>query len=193
MPQKVWDQSWEDGNQDDDVLARAALKNPDAFAIIYRRYVDRIYRYVAMHMDNEKNAEDLTAEVFLAALNGLPKYRKKGLFSAWLFAIARNKLTDSYRKQQPRLVYGSENFENSVIDVDALPLAKVIQAESLEHLVGLIQQLKPQQIELLQLRFSGKLTYAEIASVVGRSEAAVKMSIRRILRRLQDRWEVEHE
>lgn len=192
MLQKESVQTQEDGGQDDDALARTALNDPNDFAILYRRYVNRIYRYLIVYTNSEKEAEDLTAEVFLAALNGLPRYRENGHFAAWLFAIARNKLTDSYRKKKPRLIHDLEDIENCE-DGDSMPLTKIIHAEELERLSDLVGQLKPQQIELLQLRFSGRLTYAEIASIVGRSEAAVKMSIGRLLRRLQAQWELEHE
>jgi len=85
-------------HQDEVALVRAAQTDAEAFAVLYDRYVQRLYHYCHHRTNNARDAEDLTAQTFLAALEGFPRYRQDGHFAAWLFAIARNKVMDYYRR-----------------------------------------------------------------------------------------------
>ena len=89
----------QDNAIDDAVLVRAARHDLAAFAALYRRYVTPIYRYLYSRVGNAADAEDLTAQTFVAALEGLPGYRERGNFAAWLFTIAHNKAADHHRQQ----------------------------------------------------------------------------------------------
>src|SRR5690606_23373838 len=86
---------------DDAALVRAARGDPAAFAALYRRYVGPVYRYLYSRLGHAAEAEDLTAQVFSEALQALPRYRERKRFAAWLFAIARRRLADHYRRQRP--------------------------------------------------------------------------------------------
>ena len=68
---------------DDASLAKDAALNEEAFTALYRRYVAPIYRYLYHRLGNANDAEDLTAQVFMEALEGLASYRERGSFSAW--------------------------------------------------------------------------------------------------------------
>lgn len=81
--------------------AQAARHEARAFAAIYRRYVDNVYRYGYSRVGSQADAEDLTAQVFLDALQGLNGYRERGTFSAWLFTIAHCRIVDHYRRRRP--------------------------------------------------------------------------------------------
>ncbi len=84
---------------DDGSLAKAARTDRDAFDVLYRRYVDRVYRYCYVHAGNRPDAEDLAAQTFVAVLESLPRYGGRGPFAAWLFGIARRKCADYHRRQ----------------------------------------------------------------------------------------------
>jgi RNA polymerase sigma-70 factor (ECF subfamily) len=71
-----------DDGADDSLIVRAARSDPAAFAPLYRRYVTRVYRYIYSRVGNNADAEDLTAQVFLAALEGLQRYHEQGNFAA---------------------------------------------------------------------------------------------------------------
>src|SRR5512147_978265 len=83
---------------DDERLVRAAQKNPADFKPIYQKWLKPVYRYFYFRVGNEKDAEDLTSQVFLKVYEDLPRYRSRGCFSAWLFTIARARAADFYRK-----------------------------------------------------------------------------------------------
>jgi RNA polymerase sigma-70 factor (ECF subfamily) len=179
------------GGEEDASLVKAARRNPAAFAALYRRYVTPIYRYLYSHVGHAADAEDLTAQVFTEALEGLGRYRERGSFAAWLFTIARRRAADHHRRRQRPYLSLDEALDRP--DEDKSPLAHVVQDETLRRLATLVAQLDKEQQELLRLRFAGGLTYAEISTLTGRSEAAVKMAVHRLLRRLEAEWEKSDE
>jgi RNA polymerase sigma-70 factor (ECF subfamily) len=85
----------------------------------------------------------------------------------------------------------NEALDSPTESVD--PLAHVVQEEALRRLAVLVAQLDEKQQELLRLRFAGGLTHGEIGRIVGRSEAAIKMAVHRLLRRLEAEWEESDE
>ena len=78
----------------DDLLVEQAKHDIRAFDRLYDKYVQSIYRYLFSRVGNQAVAEDLTSITFLAAIEQFPKYRHRGYFGAWLFAIARRKVAD---------------------------------------------------------------------------------------------------
>lgn len=167
---------------DDSQLIEEAKKDPARFADLYRKYVDSIYHYLLARVGNEREAEDLTAEVFLQALEGLENYHHRGHFAAWLFTIARRRVADHYRGQPRELsAYGFDNIpeqENNLLE-------DLIQQQELESLENVVSSLPEEQQELLRLRCAAGLTFREIAGVLEHSESAVKMSYYRLLDRLE--------
>jgi RNA polymerase sigma-70 factor, ECF subfamily len=175
-------------------LVARARQDPEAFGLLYERYAVRIYRYLFSYIGEAAGAEDLTAQVFTAAWEGLRSYQERGEFAAWLFSIARNKANDYHRQSRNHLSW--EKFREGAGSHQASdwdPLSNVEQAEDLERLASLVQRLDSHQVELLRLRFAAQLTYAEMASLLDRSEAAVKMAVHRLLRQLKAGWEAGDE
>ena len=83
-------------------LVRRAQKNPEQFARLYDRYIQRVYRFLLARTASPAEAEDLTSQTFLTAVEKLGKYHPDGHFSAWLFRIALNKQIDLFRKKKRR-------------------------------------------------------------------------------------------
>ncbi|NMB90110.1 MAG: sigma-70 family RNA polymerase sigma factor [Chloroflexi bacterium] len=169
---------------DVDALVERARNDPAAFAQLYRRYLTPVYRYLYRRLGNEPDAQDITSQVFVEALDGLVRgrYHQGGCFPAWLFTIARNRLTDLYRR---RPVLPLDEHYSS----DPGLTAAVEKGEDRERLERLLARLDEERRELLRLRFSGGLSFAEIARLEGRSEAAVKMSVYRAIEWLREHWE----
>jgi len=71
------------------------------------------------------------------------------------------------------------------------PLEQLVQKEQLERMAVILAKLPEDQRELLRLRFTAELSYAEIGDLLGRSEAAVKMAVRRLLHQMYEKWEVK--
>ena len=74
---------------DDATLAQHARTDPQAFAELYHRHVRSIYRYHLAHTGNVRDAEDLTSQTFMAALEGIRSFRGTGPYITWLIGISR--------------------------------------------------------------------------------------------------------
>ncbi len=169
-------------------LIEAAQANPAAFDILYQRYLTRVYSYLRARLDSDEDAADLTQQVFLQVLDALPGYQWRGIpFAAWLFQIARHAATDAYRRRRTNL------------SLDALPLtlvppseqdleAMILRQENLARLKTLLAKLDPSKRELLALRFAAGLSAPQIAAIVGKSPAAVKKQLTRILQALKEHY-----
>ena len=172
---------------DDGALVEAAQSEPDAFDALYRRYVTRVYRYCYARAGNQAEAEDLTAQTFLAALEGLSRYRGCGSFAAWLFGIARHKCADHHRSQ-----YANRNeplnAAQSLPDPSAPdPERSAYRNGVLDCIQRALPHLSPDRREALTLRFWGGLKGREVAAVMRRSEGTVKMLVSRAVADLRRR------
>lgn len=170
-------------------LVQTARKDKLAFGELYKLYVERVFRYLFSRIGNVQDAEDATAQTFLAALESIGKFRQDGHFASWLFGIARNKSMDYFRKQN-NTIFIEEAYEISTEDN---PLARVIQTEQVTTLAKIIQDLSEEERELLRLRFLAQLSYPEMARLLQRSEDAVKKSTYRLLVRLHNQLEDSNE
>ena len=174
---------------DEASLIAAAKKDPREFGQIYHLYIQSIFRYLYSRIGSLPEAEDATAQTFLAAFESLDRYQHKGHFAAWLFAIARRKAMDHFRMQRQQIPL--ENAEKVPLETDLLQ--QVIQTEQIAALAKLISALPEEEHELIRLRYIAELNFSEIGSLLNRSEAAVKKSLYRLLARLQSQLEVSHE
>ncbi len=178
----------DDAKQEEEVaLVEAARRNPAAFSMLYRRYVTPVYRYLYKRLGNPKDAEDLTSQVFTEVLDGLVHYRERGNFAAWLFTIARHKVIAIYRRQRPTL--SLDEAENTYFNTTEDPLEQLVKKEQLEQMAVIFAELNEDQRELLRLRFTAELGYAEIGDLLGRSAASVKMAVHRLLHQMYETWE----
>ncbi len=171
------------------VLVAEAREDPAAFTALYDRFVQPVYRYIYRHTGNQCDAEDLTAQTFLAALEALPRYRENGCFAAWLFAIARNKIRDHFRAS--KLQVPLEAAEQSAAEADLLN--PIVQSDEIAQLAARLRTLSAEEQELIGLRYVAGLSFAEMGRLLGKSEDAVKKSFYRLLVRLQSQMEARHE
>jgi RNA polymerase sigma factor (sigma-70 family) len=166
-------------------LVEDAKDDPAAFGRLYNHYVQPVYRYVYSRMGTTHTAEDLTSQTFMAAFENLPRYRERGQFAAWLFQIARNKMTDHFRGNRVEVdLEAAQSFAGGD-DV----LLQVIQNEEISRLTCLIKNLNFEEQDLIRLRYVAELTFAEIADLLGKREEAVKQSLYRLLARLKGQME----
>jgi RNA polymerase sigma-70 factor (ECF subfamily) len=170
--------------EDDVTLARRARADPHAFAELYRRYMEPIYRFHLIRTSNVQDAQDLTSQTFLAALESIESYRGQGSFAGWLFGIASHKVADHYRR---RHVSASLEAIEEMTDPEPYPEEVAATRLQLTQVARALATLAPDQAEALTLRLSGGLSALEVGRIMGRSEAAVKMLVHRGLRNLQDR------
>jgi RNA polymerase sigma-70 factor, ECF subfamily len=164
---------------EEQLIGESLAGEANAFGELYDSYVQRIYRYHYYRTFHKERAEDLTSQTFMNALEHLKDFdQKKGPFSAWIYRIARNLLIDEMRKAKPSV--DIEDVWNQL--PDKTNLAKDVELkEQWERVDGFLQTLPAEQRELLTMRLWDGLSYAEIAALTGKSEAACKMSVSRAL------------
>jgi len=172
---------------DDTQLARLAKDDHDAFDVLYRRHVTSVYRYCYARTDSVVDAEDLTTQTFLAVLEAIGRYRERGSFSAWLFGIARRKCADFYRAR-----YADRSdpvaYIEAIMDKGADdPEESLMRAAVLDCVARMLAQLSPDRREALHFRYWGDLSMRDVATVMQRSEGAVKMLVSRAISDLRER------
>jgi RNA polymerase sigma-70 factor (ECF subfamily) len=171
---------------DEAELTRKAISSADAFAELYRRHVTRVHRYHIAHTGNVKDAEDLTSQTFMAALEGIRSYRGSGSFAAWIMGIASRKRLMFFRRSGGKLEvpldaalhYPSPNLPTEKAAAQRLQMESISRA---------LRQISPDRSEALVLTYFGGLSNAETGRVLNKSEAAVKMLIARGLQDLRER------
>ena len=169
-------------------LINAAKTDPQAFGLLYERYVDRIYNYIYFRVGSVTDAEDLTAKVFFKALRNIGSYRHMGLpFSAWLYRIAHNLVANYHRDRSKTQEISIENLVvEDTSRISAPEHLLEIQQEN-SYLMGLINDLSPQKRELIILKYVHKLSNEEIGQIFGKTEGAIKSLYHRTLVELKER------
>lgn len=160
-------------------VERAKL-DPVAFAPLYRRYLDPVYRYCYRRLGSREAAEDATSLVFERVLKALPTYRG-GSVRAWIFAIAHNVVVDSFRAARP---HESLVAANDLVDPAPEPEHVALLADERRLLMAALPHLPIDQRRVVELRLAG-LPATEVAVVLGRTLESVRTLQLRAVRRLQ--------
>lgn len=173
--------------EDEWLEVQTAQQNPAKFRVLYNRYYEPIFRFVFKRTVDEVLAADLTSQVFLKAMQKIDKYVFKGVpFSAWLFRIASNEIAQHFRKQNKNRVVALEertaqNLEEEYEDKEDLDI-------NINLLKSVIQDLKPEEVELLELRFFEKRPFKEVADILDITENNAKVKIYRLLQKMKKRF-----
>lgn len=178
------------GESNETLAQRAAKGDRAAFTQLYQRTVKRLYAYCYSQVHNVQEAEDLTTQTFIAALEQINRYRGEGTAVAWLLGIAYHKVNDWRRKHK---VMTPLTLIESNADPAPLPEEEVFQQWQRTALEQALHTLTPERAEAIALRFFGELSNAEVAAVMGKQEAAVKMLVHRGLQELRLRLEAVKE
>ena len=156
-------------------LVAEARRDSNAFAALFDRYWDPIFGFCYLRLGDWHEAEDVASQVFFNAMTSLPRFESRGTedtFRAWLFGIARNLVGTSHRYTARHMAAPIERAAG-VFDESGSPDEMVVAAEEHEQLLLLMNQLAPDQREILELRLAG-LSAVEIGRVLGRSQEAVR-------------------
>ena len=165
------------------VDVRAAQADRAAFAILYRRYLDRVYGYSFYLLGDHHDAEDATERTFLAALGAIDRYRDEGAtFRSWLFRIAHNQLANALRARSRGRAESLDGVPEPVAADDPARLASL--ADDARRLRESVASLSEDRRQVVILRFVDGLTSREIGEVLGRTEGAVRVLQHRALREL---------
>jgi RNA polymerase sigma-70 factor, ECF subfamily len=162
-------------------LIRAAQRGSEkAFGELYQAYVHDIYRYMLYRVGSADLAQDLTAEVFLRAIEGLVRYQDREIpWLAWLYRIAHARLVDHYRRVRR---VGEHEDVDKVEIVEELDLdTDLVLDFQHKKLRDAIYKLPLEQQQVIVLRFIEGYNVQQTADALGKSQGAIKMIQRRAL------------
>ena len=156
--------------------------NPQYFAPIYSRYYDSIFRYIYKRVNEQEAAFDLTSCVFIKALSALNKYEFRGIpFSSWLFRIAKSEVYQSFRdKKVINLIHN-----DSIYYVEIEEEIFKSKDDEFQLLKKCLENLKINELQLIEMRFFEKLSFREIGEDLGITENNAKVKTFRVLAKLK--------
>jgi RNA polymerase sigma-70 factor (ECF subfamily) len=171
---------------DEAALIERAKIDKEAFGQLYELYVDRIYNYVYYRTGNAADAEDLTARIFVRAMQHIGRYRDQGVpFSAWLYRIAHNLVANWHRDRSRRKIISLDDIAQWRMSDDSPEFTTQLLQDK-EMLLAAILRLPADRQELLILKFVERLPNAEIGDIMDRSEGAIKSLYHRTLLALRE-------
>jgi len=171
-------------SMDDAHLAQIARTDAHAFAELYRRHVIGIYRYHRAHTDNDRDAEDLTSQTFMAALEGIRTYRASGPYIAWLMGIASRLRARFFRGIRFEVPLDAAVH----LPAPSLPTDKAAARRiQMDQLLDALRTISRDRREALILCFICELSPSEAGLVLGKKDTAVRMLISRGLQDLRTR------
>jgi RNA polymerase sigma-70 factor (ECF subfamily) len=166
------------------LVERAQQGHREALEELYLTHFDRIYSYLHMSVGNRHDAEDLTTQTFLKMLESIKRFRwQSAPFSAWLFRIAHNLAMDHFRatrRWQPE-----EDVPEPAGEMEPSAEAAAFQAIGRQSMLELIENLSLEQQQVLTLKFVFNLPNAEVATILDKTEGAIKSLQHRALVSLQ--------
>jgi len=162
---------------------RDTLSKEEQLTALFNSCYQRIARYAFARTGNPSDAEDIAAEVFVRAFESLDSFRERGLpMEAWLFRIAHNLVVDRFRRESR--FQRSEETDVAIQD-DADPAGLAEQRVLMADVHRAMEQLTPEQREVLRLRFFGGLSSKETATVMRKKDGAVREMQRAALEKLR--------
>ena len=174
-----------DSNSEDLLINRATQGDEEAFSILYRNNVQRVYSYIYYRTGNSADAEDLTSRVFQRAMKHMARFEKKGVpFIAWLYRIAHN-LVANWHRDNSRKKEVPIDDQHGLVHHGLQPEASVMYAQQHHVLIKAIQTLSSDRQNLIVLKFIEEYSNAEIAAIMGRTEGAIKSLYHRTLEELR--------
>src|SRR6195952_579779 len=170
------------------LVERAQKGERAALEELYLIHFDRMYSYLHVSVGNRHDAEDLTTQTFLKMLEAIGKFKWQAApFSAWLFRIAHNLAMDHFRankRWQPE-----EDVPEPEPDEDTSAEAGALESIGRKSMLELIEDLSPEQQQVLTLKFVFNFANAEAATILGKTEGAIKSLQHRALVSLQKQLE----
>jgi RNA polymerase sigma-70 factor (ECF subfamily) len=173
------------------LVVKAIQRDTEAFTELYRRYADRVYRYIVHKTGSTTESEDILSTVFLKAWRSIGRFRPKGdtSFAAWLFKLARNAVIDDFRR--PREVLSLDLLGPQMLgeELSGNPETHLEWRMTVADLYRALETLTAEQREVVVLRVLEGLSARDVGTIMGKREGTVRgMQFRAIqaLRRALD-------
>jgi RNA polymerase sigma-70 factor (ECF subfamily) len=170
------------------LVERAQQGDRKALEELYLLHFDRIYSYLHMSVGNRHDAEDLTTQTFLKMLESIGRFRwQSAPFSAWLFRIAHNLAMDHFRSR--RRWQPEEDVPEPPGEEEPSAELAAMQSLGRQSMLDLIEKLSHEQQQVLTLKFVFNFPNADVATILGKTEGAIKSLQHRALVSLQKQLE----
>jgi RNA polymerase sigma-70 factor (ECF subfamily) len=175
------------GGEDDALVAlvaRAKAGDREAYTVLYRQYLNEVYRYTLVRLGNKEAAEDATQTIFVRVLAALPTCRENAAFVGWLFVIARGVVADQLRARRRQ----TDPIPDDAIwpAADPSPEDEAIRGEATRFLLAARENcLTLRERELFDLLLT-EMNDKQIAAALGRSHGAVRTAHSRLIAKLRD-------
>ncbi len=172
-------------------LTETTYKLDDEFTEFYNEYFPRIYNYVCYRVRNYCDADDITSMVFYKLFEKRKYYcADKAPLFAWVFSIARNTVTDYYRRRGRDSHTPLEMVENMAAPGQSP--ADIIEANEVrQQLKRTLAFLTDRERDLIALKFWSGMTNREIAKTIGLSESNIGVILFRAIRRMRSLMEIQ--
>jgi RNA polymerase sigma-70 factor (ECF subfamily) len=177
-------------SQFDDVLAAAQEGAEWAWKIVFDEYSGPVLGYLRSQGTSEP--EDLLSEVFLQVARNVGTFNgSMGSFRSWVFTVAHSRIIDDRRRRRRHPVDPVESLPSGLMAEPDVTQEAALESMMTARVEALLHSLVPDQRDVLMLRIVARLTVAETAEAVGKSQGAVKALQRRGLSALRRRFDAE--
>lgn len=165
-----------------------AKRDKNAFSLLYNKYWEQVFLYIFKKVQSMDDAGDICQTAMLKAMMNLPKYEDRGFpFSAWLYRIASNEVNLYFRKKKKdSFVEIKETHVKALMG--EIEITNLDSTDDQERLLAVLGELKPNQAEIIEMRFFFSYSFKEIADFYKISEANAKMRLYRIIDKLKQKW-----
>lgn len=162
-----------------------ASQDPAVFAEIFDQYMPRIYKYIRLRIGNRDEAEDLTSRIFEQVIAKIGRYNpERAPFDSWIFAIARNTLTD-YLRWRGRRRDVSIDLLGELACAGSGPADELIKKETREELLRAVSRLSDRERDIIGLKFAAGMTNTTISEMTGLTASNIAVIIFRALKSLR--------
>jgi RNA polymerase sigma-70 factor, ECF subfamily len=184
MAERAAEKPKESGAEIRKLVERAQAGDRAALEELYLIHFDRIYSYLHMTVGNRHDAEDLTTQTFLRMLESIGKFRfQSAPFSAWLFRIAHNLSIDHFRAT--KRVQPEDEVPEPIGSAQDSAEFEALHSIGRQSLLEMIDTLSDEQQQVLTLKFVFNFSNGEVATILGKTEGAIKSLQHRALASLQ--------
>ncbi|MGM1047228.1 MAG: sigma-70 family RNA polymerase sigma factor [Bacillota bacterium] len=158
----------------------------EKFTQIYDMYYKRVYKYVCYRIHNHYSAEEICSHIFEVVISKYCTFSpEKSNFEVWLFAIARNSVTDYFRSQKKKRVVLSLDAILDMVLPKSSPEEIVIQDDNNHALFKALTKLSDKERNIVAMKYAAGLKNSEIAELLGVSGSNIGVVLYRILKKLQ--------
>jgi RNA polymerase sigma-70 factor, ECF subfamily len=155
---------------DPGLIQRARQGDNKSIGLLFERYQQGIFRYLYYQVGERRTAEDLTMEVYMNMVRGLPSFQSQATsFQSWLLQIARNLAVEHFRQPDR-----SEPLIEDLWDPDLFPEATLGRLLTHTELLLALTKVNDEQREVIILRFILQMSIEDVAQLIGRSTEVVK-------------------